>query len=201
MGAGSARDALIDAAERLIGELGHGVSLRDVAQAAGQRNNSAVHYHFGDRDGLVQAVLRARLGPQEVRRTQMLAELDAAGRGDDVPSLVSVLVVPMLEVPRDQGTTHYARFLEQVRTHPDVDALGTEAGPHNAALREVLTRLGRLLPLRTPVRAWRLRAATQALFAWLADLERTGRQAQGVPTMHGEVVRMIVGMLTAPTAT
>lgn len=32
------------------------VSLREIAVGAGNRNNNAVQYHFGDKDGLVQAI-------------------------------------------------------------------------------------------------------------------------------------------------
>ena len=41
----------------MIAEHGIEVPLRDVAAAAGQRNNSAVQYHFGSREGLVAAVV------------------------------------------------------------------------------------------------------------------------------------------------
>ena len=55
-----ARTQLLLAGERLIAEFGPEVSLRDVAVAAGQRNNSAVHYHFGSRDGLIKAIIGHR---------------------------------------------------------------------------------------------------------------------------------------------
>ena len=43
-------------------------------------NNSAVHYHFGTKDGLIQAIFGHRL-PQLTRERQMLA-----GRCDPSPS-------------------------------------------------------------------------------------------------------------------
>uniref|UniRef100_UPI0035C6F61D TetR family transcriptional regulator n=5 Tax=Nocardia seriolae TaxID=37332 RepID=UPI0035C6F61D len=49
-----ARERIILAAEQLIAERGPAVPLRDIAAAAGQRNNSAIQYHFGSRDGLVR---------------------------------------------------------------------------------------------------------------------------------------------------
>ena len=57
------KDALLDAAERLIAEHGFEVPLRDIAKAAGQRNNSAVNYHFRSRQDLVDAVVARRLLP------------------------------------------------------------------------------------------------------------------------------------------
>jgi AcrR family transcriptional regulator len=48
---------MILAAEQPFAENGvDGVSLREIAVAAGQRNNSAAQYHFGTKQGLVEAV-------------------------------------------------------------------------------------------------------------------------------------------------
>ena len=47
-----------------------------VQEAAGQGNKSAVQYHFGDRDGLIQAVMDARMAPANKRRMGMLERLD-----------------------------------------------------------------------------------------------------------------------------
>jgi AcrR family transcriptional regulator len=53
------RAALIDAALKLCAEEGpDGPPLADIITAAGQRNASAIQYHFGSRDGLLAAVLR-----------------------------------------------------------------------------------------------------------------------------------------------
>ena len=113
-----ARDRLILAAERLIAEQGVDVALRDVALAAGQRNNSAVHYHFGSRDGLLRAVLDRRNAAMEEERLALLAEHEVTGGEDGVSALLDILVRPILTVPYAEGSTHYARFLERVRSHP-----------------------------------------------------------------------------------
>ncbi len=91
-------ERILVAAERLYAEKGlEGVSLREVGEAAGQRNTAAVHYHFGGREGLVGALFERRFASLEARRSAMLDELDATGRGDDLPSLVRVLVEPFTE--------------------------------------------------------------------------------------------------------
>lgn len=54
----STRAALIDAALKLCAELGPDApSLADITAAAGQRNASAIQYHFGSRDGLLEVLL------------------------------------------------------------------------------------------------------------------------------------------------
>jgi len=62
-----ARERLLDAATKLFGEQGFGeTSTREICTAAGL-NPGAIHYHFGDKDGLYRAVL-AR--PLEVMTAQ-----------------------------------------------------------------------------------------------------------------------------------
>ena len=103
---------LLDAAERLIATRGYEVPLRDIAIEAGHRNNSAVQYHFGNREGLIAAIVARRLGPMELVRSQMLKELAAQNKEPSIRDLISVLVLPILQM---KGT-HYARFLEVIRT-------------------------------------------------------------------------------------
>lgn len=111
-----AKTAMIEIAEKLIGERGlDRVSMRDVATAAGQRNNSAVQYHFGSRDGLIRQVLRRRLTTLDADRQQRLAVIDEQGLGTDLTSLVRVLFEPIVELLRaSPDATHYARFLQRV---------------------------------------------------------------------------------------
>ena len=50
------RDKLLDAATALFAGRGvANVSLAEIVRAAGQRNASAIHYHFGGRDHVVEA--------------------------------------------------------------------------------------------------------------------------------------------------
>ncbi len=50
------RAKLMAAGERVFAEHGiHGAQLRDIVRAAGQANDSAVHYHFGARARVVAA--------------------------------------------------------------------------------------------------------------------------------------------------
>lgn len=205
MAEANARERIINTAERLIAERGAEVSLRDIAVEAGQRNNSAVHYYFGSRDGLIQAIVERRQGPLEARRMALLAEFEGAGRADDVSSLVETLVRPMFDTPYADGSTHYARFLERVRDHPAI--VGARlAADHWPAVEIVTSRLQRSLTgLATATRRRRLSAMVTVMFGLLADAERRSGGAGG-PALTAvaddevdDVVEMLVGMLTAPT--
>ena len=55
------RELILLTAERLFAERGiEAVPLRDIGLAAGQKNNVAVQYHFGDRENLVVAIAAYR---------------------------------------------------------------------------------------------------------------------------------------------
>ncbi|KAB2387930.1 TetR/AcrR family transcriptional regulator [Actinomadura montaniterrae] len=89
------RERLLDAAERLYAERGiDAVSLREIVQAAGARNATAVQYHFGDRAGIVRAIF-ARHAPEiEARRHALLDAYEADG-GTGGRALAAALVRPM----------------------------------------------------------------------------------------------------------
>ncbi len=87
-------ERLITAAETLFATHGiDAVSLREINRAAGARNASALQYHFGDRDGLLRAVLRKHHADVEARRHAMLDAYEAEGR-DDLRALAGALVRP-----------------------------------------------------------------------------------------------------------
>lgn len=107
------RTAILLAAERLFAEYGlHGASLRQISEAAGQKNTSAIQYHFGSRDRLVEAVFALRMAVINPRRQAALDRVKAQGRLGDLRALVSVMVWPMAEElrPRAEGN-HYVQFL------------------------------------------------------------------------------------------
>ena len=53
---------LIETAERLFAEKGiDNVSLREINRAAGQKNVAALHYHFGTRESLLEALFENRM--------------------------------------------------------------------------------------------------------------------------------------------
>lgn len=196
----TARDRIRLAAERLIAQRGIDVPQRDITVEAGQRNNSAIQYHFGSRDGLIEAIIENRMAALEARRMELLAERETAGLDDDVRSLVELLVAPMLETPYRQGATHYARFLEQVRTHPAVVAGAAAARP---AVRIIMSRLERALDeLPRPVRQARLEALATGMFSFLADHERAVESGRVDPAAHdlaaANIVDMLVAIVTAP---
>jgi AcrR family transcriptional regulator len=92
---------LIRAAERLMAERGvEAVDLKDIQAAAGQRNRSAVNYYFGDRAGLVAAIIDKHRIALNTQRHELLDELERSGDGS-VRSLIEVGVKPFADLLGD----------------------------------------------------------------------------------------------------
>src|SRR6478752_2511579 len=68
------RDKLLDAATRLFAERGiDNVSIAEIVRSAGQRNASALHYHFGTRNELLRELLAQHVPAIHDRRVELLA--------------------------------------------------------------------------------------------------------------------------------
>ena len=184
----------MDTAERLIAERGMGVSLREIAAQAGQRNNSAVIYYFGNHDGLITATLHRRMAELDERRRVLLAALDA--RADyALEDVLRAMIEPALELPYRSGATHYARFVEQIRTHPVIASAvpRSESWPATMAL---VRRVSSCLPdhnRRDLSRRIGLMVTT--MFALMADYERRGEL--DTVRMRRRALRELVSILSA----
>lgn len=140
---------LMLAAERLYGQHGlDGVSLRQLATAAGQANNYVVQHHFGSKLGLIQAVSEMRLPAMEAHR-QILLDAARAENDFNVARMLSCLFSPLVTVLEAQDMKDYARFTLAVmhldpEQHPfmrstDISPASTEI---RSKLSESLSHLG-----------------------------------------------------------
>ena len=92
----STRDALLEEGALLFARHGiDGVTARQLHEAIGSRNESALHYHFGDRDGLVSEIVLVHMAAIEARRTALVESIEAEGRTGDLRALVRALAAPM----------------------------------------------------------------------------------------------------------
>jgi AcrR family transcriptional regulator len=110
------RERLIAAAEELFAAQGiEAVSLREIVRASGARNATALQYHFGDRAGLVRAVLEKHHLDVDVRRHALLDAYEAAGE-DGVRALAQALVEPLAAKLADGPT--YLQILAELMNRP-----------------------------------------------------------------------------------
>lgn len=118
--AASNRERILDTAERLFGQHGiDSVSLRQIGEDAGQKNKTAIQYHFGSKEGLAKAIIQRRSKMMEPRIDQMYAAAGTQGRLDDMRALIEILFLPVWEVTDSHGDHSYAAFLLQYMHHPE----------------------------------------------------------------------------------
>lgn len=194
-----AADQMIEAAERLVAERGlAALTVQAVQEAAGQRNKSAVQYHFGGRQGLVNALVAARMAPTNERRTSMLLAL---GPDPSTRELVEVLVLPLIESVLGRRPSYWARFLVQAIGDPTT-GLAALAAADDQALQAAQSRLeARLDHLPPAVRTLRVQSIFGYACVALAAFE-VGALPQGLTddTMAVEIVDACCGLVDAPTS-
>lgn len=197
------REALIRAGERLFGERGiAAVSLREVAAAAGQGNNSAVRYHFGSRDGLVDAIFTYRMERIDERRRAMLAQ---AAPSPGTRELLEAFVFPFAEsIGHEDGVSWYARFVRQVVFDPGFDVFAPPRGDATRGLRVVIDGLNRSITgVPEPVRLRRLLQVAQLVVHSLADQEAalaSGRAVVPTSLIAADLVDCCAALLEAPVS-
>lgn len=94
MAANGTRERILDVAEDLFARQGiSGTSLRALTRAA-EVNLAAVHYHFGSKEALLDAVVERRAAPLNEERLAALErveEREAKGHGGDPPQVEEIL--------------------------------------------------------------------------------------------------------------
>ncbi|GAA1024806.1 MULTISPECIES: TetR/AcrR family transcriptional regulator [Amycolatopsis] len=190
---------LIAAAERLFAEQGVGaVSLRTVMQAA-QTNVAAIHYHFGSKEGLLDAVLRSRLGQVAGERNAVLREVpekDVTAR-----ELARAFVQPVVAVLESGGECWIRLVGRLLATGGDgLDAVAESFFERNAAFVELLDRLSPGVPRRTL--DFRLSQAMTVTLNVLGDVGRTRRLhgPDAADWTTGQIVDDLVDVVTSVLA-
>jgi len=204
--AAATRETILTAAERLFAEHGvFAVSNRQVSEAAGQGNNTAVGYHFGTKADLVRAIARRHSAPIEEIRQRMVAEI---GDSTDVRDWVSCLIRPVAEhLDRVGSPTWFARFGAQIMTDPALRPIMVEESQSSPSLVRIVEELHRCLPdLPSEVRAERADMARQLLVHMVAERERALADSTPTPraSWHDAATGMVdalVGLWLAPVTT
>jgi AcrR family transcriptional regulator len=136
-----AKMKIIAAAEKVLGEQSFTTApLYKIAEASGQSNKSAVQYHFGDRDGLIDAIFAARRELIAARRAHLFDLADRLGRQNDLGSLLQCIYLPQAEQVDDTGRHSYIRFVLQYFVRPEanpaVDSRSSPSGSWGPSSRD-----------------------------------------------------------------
>jgi AcrR family transcriptional regulator len=195
----STKEQILVVAERMIADRGvDGVSMRQIAAAAGSGNNSAVLYHFGSKEKLVEAVFEHRLPALRARRAELIAER-APG---DLRGWLECQIIAVLE-QSDGPDSNYLSFVASLSQH------GGEAFQHlpkrfakdqreyEEQVRACLTEL------EEPLRTHRFGQFMDLTVHTAANRERARARRRPVLPLAVEVANLVdcmVGFLTAPVS-
>lgn len=197
------RTRLLDAAERLFATQGlDAVSVRDITEDAGA-NTAAIHYHFGSKQDLIEAILERRAGVLGERRSQLLDELESSGEVE-LSKVVRAMIVPTAELAADgAGGQYYVAFLAALGDHPEViPSLVSAYDGYTARIVELLTLLTPRLPDEVRQLRWSIAKdlvnrligyPTGQIHHWL-ERHSPGADANLVDSLTD----IIVGIFTAP---
>lgn len=132
---------------RLYAERGvDGVTVREIAKAAGQKNHGAVGYHFGSKEALVREIIADGAKVIDQRRCAMLDALEARGGPSSIAEVIDILIYPAIDPLGDGEEDCYMRFMSILNmTHRKLflSAIGSQ---WNRGYQRALAHLRQLMP-------------------------------------------------------
>lgn len=187
------REALLDAAESLFAAEGLAdVSLAAITKLAGQRNGGAIHYHFGGRDGLLEAIFERHQSLLDAIRMEALIELRRCGE-PTVSDLIRIVVEPLA----GRLDSSSGRCFLEIQRHRFIELAGA-AEYRTTTVRLIAAELESLVGARFDQDDFdeRSRLIAQMVVNRMAD--RSREEALGAATISRE--RMIATLVAAATA-
>ena len=189
---------------KLFAERGiDGVTVRQIAEAAGQKNHAAVGYHFGSKEELVRELIVDGARLIDVQRNRWLDAAEAYGGPHTVLEAVEGLVRTSLNPDPPEWGECYNRFVVMLGlTHRALFMAALE-GRWNSGYQRCLEHIRRLMPdlprKRVNQRLLFMGAALGGILAGregeLADRSRPHPMWSSDSTLT-EISRSLAGMLT-----
>lgn len=199
----SSRDHIIAVATALFARRGLAVSLREINEAAGL-SAAAVHYHFKNKNALIDAVLRSRLRPHETQQRRMQAVM--AESQPDLHELVDILVAPLREVLLEDpdGGRDYVRVVAKLYAERGEISDYALMDEFREPVAQLMEAFAKVLP-GLPMSVLRLRYGfaletmvnTLACVNFPTHLDDSG-SAEDLELMVAELQRFIAAGLSAP---
>ena len=191
------------AAEKLIAQSGiENVSIRDIVQEAGQKNESALQYHFGNLTGLISALHAARDEQVQAKRQVYLAKLSESQSPPSLREICEVMVAPAFELARAQPDyRRYVKAFGHEITLADESAVkfvnrkgGQSALATGELLRAALPELDRAAFVR------RLDGALRFISASMVHHARQKNAFRGLSgeLFYHSLIDALTGLLSAP---
>jgi len=201
---------ILDAAEQAFADLGfEAASLRYIIAAAGV-NLAAIHYHFGSKEALIEAVFARRLAPLNAERLALLDELEkTVAKKDALPleKVIEALVGPALRLSRDaaQGGPVVTRLFGRTIAEPSGQLQRMFIAQFGNVVNRFANAFQRALPkLPRDVMFWRFQFVVGAMGHLMCDPQRLKTLSGGLcdpadtETARGQLVEFLAAGMRAP---
>jgi len=192
---------ILEIAERLFAEQGvEQVALRQIVVESGQKNRSALHYHFGSREALVSHLLNRRLHQINRIRNEYLDALEQRGQAIDIHDVAEATILPLVDVVlRTDWGTNYLQVLAQTTFSPGLLNKGLVDRTAMSALYRVREHIFQLCPnvprevmkLRM---VWFLDTVVYSLAHWVRE---RGKRSRTEPPVN-ELIDFCAAALQGP---
>ncbi len=166
------KNQIKEAAQMLFARHGvEGVTVQQIVAAAGQRNNAALHYHFGSKEELIRQLIVDGAEVLEGRRQGMLQAMEAQGGPTSIREVVLILVMPVVELADDPRWRGYIRFTSNLQALDRETLRVALNNKWNAGYVACFAHLKRMIPLPSELVEQRL-----TLFAIYANAILSARE-------------------------
>ncbi|PHQ72076.1 MAG: hypothetical protein COB93_01520 [Sneathiella sp.] len=165
---------IVTAAERLFAIHGiDGVTLQQILKGAGQRNSSAMHYHFGSREALIEAILLWRVTEFDAHRNKMIDELLEEGRSNDIRGILATGIIPFTRpIAESSQPSFYNRFLLEIHRSSTLSFDEIIAGKAGRGIQRMNNLLfAQLMDIPGELRKPRIATVRSMIIFAVADIE------------------------------
>jgi AcrR family transcriptional regulator len=156
-GSEETRNQIKTAAQMLFARHGiDAVTVQQIVDAAGQRNNAALHYHFRTKEELIRQMVVDGASVLDTRRREMLDDLKKRGGPANIREVMLVLIMPVIELGEDERWRGYIRFVSHLQASDPKALRDALDNRWNSGYVECFNHLKRMLPLPAPIIEQRL---------------------------------------------
>jgi len=196
------RERILEVAERLFAEHGmSGVGLRAISADA-KVNLASIAYHFGSKDGLLEALFAQRAAPIAEERLRLLAQCYEKAKEPKLEDILDAFLRPALVLgvePRFGGPA-FVKLRARLATEPEALSRKILAKAFDLSSRKFIDAIA--AALRDLPRAeveWRFHFMLGAMFYTMADSGRIQALTKGRvdPGDVGRALRHMIPFLAA----
>ncbi len=177
--ASATAEKILDAAEALFIEKGFAASSMRAIASLAEVNLAAINYHFGSKQGLLEAVLHRRAMPLNAARLSKLDQLELSGLTPSVEEIVAAFFTPLAE-----GLVNPSLPLLVGRLHAEPRSISEPllTREFGTSSQRFIAALSRVLPDVSPDDlSWRFHFVIGSMIQWLSFEKPIGTSTEQPP--------------------